>query len=80
MSKIIRTKEDVRNLKVDDNITIVSKSGKIINGLIETELTNRGYVDIDELQVFVPEVDYTITVNVTKFINGTGSIKEFILN
>lgn len=80
MSKIIRTIEDVRNLKVDDNITIVSKNGKVINGLVETELTNRGYIDIDELQVFVPEVDYTITVNITKFINGTGIIKEFVLN
>lgn len=80
MEKRLSTLEEFKNLKDGDKVTLVSKTGRILKGEVEDGLKNRGYIDLNEINVFIYEEDYPITVNVDKYLNDESSLLDFILN
>ena len=79
MHKRLDDLEDFKSLTVDDEVILITNKGKILNGVIDSVMTNRGYIDLNEVSVYVEGLDYNITVNVDKYLKGISSLKDFIL-
>lgn len=79
MKKRLSTIEEFKNLKVGDNVILTTKKGKILKGKVDDLLTNRGYVDRNEINIFISEIDYPITVNVDKYLSNESSLSDFIV-
>ena len=71
--------EDFKELKVGDNVILVTTKGKELIGTIEKELENRGYIDVNEIIVNIDD-EYDLTVNVDKYLMGLGKLKDFLLD
>ena len=71
--------EDFKELKVGDNVILVTTKGKEFVGTIEKELENRGYIDVNEITVNIDD-EYDLTVNVDKYLMGLGKLKDFLLD
>lgn len=79
MSKRLNTLEDIRNLKVDDKVTLIAKNGKVIEGVVEAQMSNRGYIDLNEIEILVEDFGSSIMVNVDKYLSDSGSLQDIIL-
>lgn len=79
MRKRLECLKDFKDLVVDDKVILITRKGKIFNGVVEDTLTNRGYIDLNEINIYANEVDCTITINVDKYLADIGSLKDFIL-
>lgn len=79
LSKRLETLEDFKKLNIDSKVILRTQKEKILNGFVDSELTNRGYIDVNEIDIYINEYDYSITVNVDKYLNNVSSIKDFIL-
>ena len=71
--------EDFKELKVGDNVILVTTKGKEFVGTIEKELENRGYIDVNEITVNIDD-EYDLTVNVDKYLMDLGKLKDFLLD
>ena len=71
--------DDFKNLKVGQEVRLITKKGKQIQGEITMPLTNRGYVDINEIEVYDYNLDYDVTVDVDRYLEGVGATKDFFL-
>jgi hypothetical protein len=79
LSKRLETLEDFKKLNIDSKVILRTKKEKILNGFVDSELTNRGYIDVNEIDIYINECDCSVTVNVDKYLNNVSSIKDFIL-
>lgn len=79
MSKRLNTLEDIRNLKVDDKVTLIAKNWKVIEGVVEAQMSNRGYIDLNEIEILVEDFGSSIMVNVDKYLSDSGSLQDIIL-
>ena len=71
--------DDFKKLKVGQEVRLISKKGKQVQGEITMALTNRGYIDINEIEVYDYNLDYDITIDVDRYLEGTGSVKDFFM-
>ena len=71
--------EDFKELKVGDNVILVTTKGKELVGTIEKELENREYIDVNEITVNIDD-EYDLTVNVDKYLMDLGKLKDFLLD
>ena len=69
--------EDFKELKVGDNVILVTTKGKELVGTIEKELENRGYIDVNEITVNIDD-EYDLTVNVDKYLMDLGKLKDLL--
>lgn len=79
MSKRLECLKDFEDLVINDKVTLLTKKGRTLNGTIDDTLTNRGYIDLNEIDVYIDELDCTLTVNVDKYLSDSGTLKDFIL-
>ena len=79
MYKKLECLKDFEKLVAGDKVMLTTKKGKIIEGTVDTPMTNRGYIDLNEIEVYVNDSDYSITVNVDKYLNGSSSLEHFLL-
>ena len=71
--------DDFKKLKVGQEVRLISKKGQQVQGEITMALTNRGYIDINEIEVYDYNLDYDITIDVDRYLEGTGSVKDFFM-
>lgn len=77
--KRLSTLEDFENLNIGDKVRLILNKGKIFEGEVESKVRNRGYIDLNEITIYVYSEDYPITVNVTKYLCNESALKDFIL-